>query len=75
MYLAGPAFSWAIALLDLGVFLPLTVATCVGLARGRPWAQKALYTVAGWFGLVGLAVAGDGDHNVRERRPERLGRQ
>lgn len=58
IYLAGPSFSWAIALLDLGVFLPLTVATCVGLARRRPWAQKALYTVAGWFGLVGLAVAG-----------------
>ncbi len=58
VYLAGPGFSWTIALLDLGVFLPLTVATCVGLARRRPWAQKALYTVAGWFGLVGLAVAG-----------------
>ena len=56
-YLAGPSFSWAIALLDLGVFLPATVATCVGLVRHAPWAQKALYLVAGWFGLVGPAVA------------------
>jgi hypothetical protein len=56
-YLAGPTFSWAIALLDLGVFLPATVAACVGLGRGAPWAHKALYTVVGWFGLVGPAVA------------------
>lgn len=56
-YLAGPTFSWAIAMLDLGVFLPATVAACVGLVCGTPWAHKALYTVVGWFGLVGPAVA------------------
>jgi hypothetical protein len=56
-YLAGPTFSWAIAMLDLGVFLPATVAACVGLVRGTPWAHKALYTVVGWFALVGPAVA------------------
>jgi hypothetical protein len=57
VYLAGPSFGWAIALLDLGVFLPLTVAACVGLNRRRPWATKALYTAVTWFGLVGPAVA------------------
>lgn len=56
-YLAGPTFFWAIAMLDLGVFLPLTVAACVGLHRGTAWAYKALYTLVGWFGLVGPAVA------------------
>jgi hypothetical protein len=56
-YLAGPSFFWAIAMLDLGVFLPLTVVACVGLVRDAPWAQKALYAVVGWFGLVGPAVA------------------
>jgi hypothetical protein len=56
-YFAGPGFFWAIALLDLSVFLPLTVATCAGLVRGRDWAPKALLAVAGWFGLVGPAVA------------------
>lgn len=56
-YLAGPSFAWAIALLDLGVFLPATVAACLGLGRGARWAPKALYSVAGWFGLVGPAVA------------------
>ena len=56
-YLAGPTFAWAIAMLDLGVFLPATVAACVGLVRGFAWAPKALYLVVGWFGLVGPAVA------------------
>ena len=56
-YLAGPTFAWTIALLDLGVFLPATVIACVGLVRGAQWAQKALFTVVGWFGLVGPAVA------------------
>jgi hypothetical protein len=56
-YLAGPSFAWAIAMLDLGVFLPATVAACFGLVRQSPWAQKLLYTVVGWFGLVGPAVA------------------
>jgi hypothetical protein len=56
-YLAGPSFFWAIAMLDLGVFLPLTVIACFGLVRGASWAHKVLYTVVGWFGLVGPAVA------------------
>lgn len=56
-YLAGPTFFWTIAMLDLGVFLPATVITCVGLARPTAWASKALYTIVGWFGLVGVAVA------------------
>lgn len=56
-YLAGPTFAWAIAMLDLGVFLPATVIACAALVRDRPWASKALYLVVGWFGLVGAAVA------------------
>jgi hypothetical protein len=57
-YLAGPTFFWTIALLDLGVFLPATIAACVGHVRGVDWAHKAMYTVVGWFAIVGPAVAG-----------------
>ena len=57
VYVAGPDFAWAIALLDLGIFLPATVAACVGLFRGASWALKLTYAVVGWFGLVGAAVA------------------
>jgi hypothetical protein len=56
-YIAGPTFFWAIAMLDLGVFLPATVFACAGLVRGTAWGPKALFTVVGWFGLVGPAVA------------------
>jgi hypothetical protein len=59
-YLAGLSFAWAIALLDLGVFLPLTVLASVGLVRGAAWGRKLLYLVTGWFGLVGPAVAAMG---------------
>ena len=56
-YLAGPGFAWAIAMLDLGIVMPATVAACLGLARGTPWGRKLAYAVGGWFGLVGSAVA------------------
>jgi hypothetical protein len=57
VYLAGPSFGWAIALLDLGIFMPLTLCACVGVTRGYRWGSKALYAVVTWFGLVGCAVA------------------
>lgn len=56
-YLAGPTFAWTIALLDLGVFLPVTVLTCAGLVRKADWAGAMLYLITGWFALVGIAVA------------------
>jgi len=56
-YLAGPAFGWTIALLDLGVALPATVAVCIGVRRGARWAQRGLHAVVAWFALVGVAVA------------------
>jgi hypothetical protein len=59
-YLAGPTFAWAIAMLDLGVFLPATIVTCAGLLRSATWSGKALFTVIGWFALVGTAVAAMG---------------
>jgi hypothetical protein len=55
-YLAGPTFLWTITLLDLGLALPATVAAIVGYRRGAAWARRALYSVVGWFALVGLAV-------------------
>jgi hypothetical protein len=57
-YLAGPTFAWTIALLDLGVLLPLTIAANVGILHGEPWAPKLLFMVIGCFGLIGPAVAG-----------------
>ena len=57
-YLAGPNFSWAIALLDLGLALPATVGVCFGYRLGAGWARAGLYALTGWFALVGAAVGG-----------------
>jgi hypothetical protein len=57
-YLAGPGFAWTIALLDLGVALPATVAVWVGLRSGAAWARRGLYALVAWLALVGVAVAG-----------------
>jgi hypothetical protein len=57
-YVAGPNFSWTIALLDLGVVLPATAAVCIGYRRAAIWARRGLYALTGWFALVGAAVAG-----------------
>jgi hypothetical protein len=56
-YLAGPTFGWTIALLDLGVALPATVAVCVGYRRAAETARRGLYAILGWYALVGAAVA------------------
>jgi hypothetical protein len=56
-YLAGPIFAWTIALLDLGLALPASVAVCIGVHRGARWARKGLYTIVAWYALVGSAVA------------------
>lgn len=48
---------WTIFLLDLGIIVPVAIATAVGLARRRRWATKALYAVVGWFALVPPSVA------------------
>jgi hypothetical protein len=61
--LMGPEFAgditmyWTIFFLDLGIVVPLTMATAVGLLQGMPWASRALYAVIGWFALVPLSVA------------------
>jgi len=57
---ADPTMYWSIFFLDLGVVLPVTVATAVGLLRGASWANRALYGVAGWYLFVPVSVAAMG---------------
>lgn len=56
--LADPAMYWTIVVMDLGVFVPVAVATAVALRRGRPWAHRAWYTLTGWFVLTTVSVLG-----------------
>jgi hypothetical protein len=56
-FAADPSMFWSIVLLDLGVVVPITVATAVLLYRGSDWGRRAAYGVAGWFVLVPVSVA------------------
>lgn len=50
-------FFWSIFLLDLGIVVPATVVTGVGLLRGARFAQAATYALMGWYALVPASVA------------------
>lgn len=56
-YLAHPSMYWSIYLLDLGVVVPATVGTAVGLLRETTWAKTALYGLVGWYVLVPVSVS------------------
>jgi hypothetical protein len=56
-YEEHPTAYWLVALLDLAVVVPLTVATGLGLRHGAAWAGKAFYAVIGWYALVPGSVA------------------
>lgn len=70
-FAADPSMFWSIFFLDLGVVVPVSVATALGLLRGAGWARRAVYGVAGWYVLVPISVAAmavvmlvDGDPNA-----------
>ena len=49
-------FFWSIVLLDLGVVVPMTVASAVALLRAAPAGTSSMYGVVGWFALVPPSV-------------------
>jgi hypothetical protein len=51
---------WLIALMDLGIVLPIAIASGVALLLRVGTARKPMYAVLGWFALVGPAVASMG---------------
>ncbi len=56
-YRENPTAYLLIGLLDLGVVVPASIATAVGLRRHIRWARVASYAVIGWFTLVPASVA------------------
>jgi hypothetical protein len=57
-YSQSPTVFWVVKLMDLGIVVPIAVATGLGLLRGAPWADKAAYALLGWGAMLGSAVAG-----------------
>jgi hypothetical protein len=57
-YSQSPTVFWVVKLMDLGIVVPVAVATALGLLRGSAWADKAAYALLGWGAMLGSAVAG-----------------
>jgi hypothetical protein len=57
-YTQSPTVFWVVKLMDLGIVVPIALATGLGLLRGSAWADKAAYAVLGWGAMLGSAVAG-----------------
>ncbi len=55
-YVSSPAAFWVVKLMDLGVLVPVSLATGVGLLRGRRWAVSVACAVLGGYALVGTSV-------------------
>lgn len=59
-YLDHPTGFWLIRTLDLGFVIPISIATAIGLLRGRPLAMRAVYAVLPFLTLMTASVAGMG---------------
>jgi hypothetical protein len=59
-YLEDSIAFWLIALMDLGIVMPAAVVCGVLLLKRDAGALKLMYAIAGWFALVGPAVAAMG---------------
>jgi hypothetical protein len=57
-YLENPTVFWVVKMMDLAIVVPAAVATGAGLLANARWANRAAYAIAGWFTLLGAAVAG-----------------
>jgi hypothetical protein len=55
-YRDAPTAFWVVKLMDLGIIVPIAVATGVGLLRGSRAALAAAYGVSGVFALIGASV-------------------
>jgi hypothetical protein len=56
-FASSRTFFWSIFLLDLGVVVPVTAAAAVGAITAKPWADRAVHAVLGWYALVPPSVA------------------
>jgi hypothetical protein len=53
----GLTMFWSIVLLDLGIVLPATIATAIGVLVGAAWGRKAMHALVGWWAFVPASVA------------------
>ena len=59
-YVSSPTPFWLVKLMDLGIVVPVAVATGVGLLRGVAWAIRPAYVVLTGYTCLAVSVASMG---------------
>lgn len=56
-YASAPTPFWLVKLMDLGIVVPLAIATGIGLLRGLRWARRVLYPLLTGYALLSVSVS------------------
>ena len=56
-YASSPTPFWLVKLMDLGIVVPVALATGVGLLRGAAWANRTAYVVLTGYTCLAVSVA------------------
>jgi len=59
-YVSSPTPFWLVKLMDLGIVVPASIVTGIGVVRGGAWAGRLVYAIVGAYALIGASVAGMG---------------
>ncbi len=59
-YASSPTPFWLVKLMDLGIVVPIAIATGIGLLRGAAWARRVAYVLLTAYTLLGVSVTAMG---------------
>jgi len=56
-YASAPTPFWLVKLMDLGIVVPVAIATGIGLLKGRTWARRVLYPLLTGYTCLSVSVS------------------
>lgn len=56
-YVSAPTPFWLVKLMDLGIVVPVAIATGIGLLQGHSWARRVLYPLLTGYALLSVSVS------------------
>lgn len=56
-YASAPTPFWLVKLMDLGIVVPVAIATGIGLLQGLRWARRVLYPLLTGYALLSVSVS------------------
>lgn len=69
-YASSPTPFWMVKLMDLGIVVPFTVVTGIGLLRRSPWARRVMYPLVTGCTLLGASVTAMGVVMISNADPD-----